>query len=389
LPASLPPPPAQLTLPFASTYNRAVPKVFRNVLWVCLASALIFFAGIRSASSQSPAAPPPTGAAATQTTPPSDVPQNPSAPTNPPSPVKQTPVISITTGAVHLVATVADRHHNLITDLEQSDFKVYEDDQPQKISFFGRETNLPLRIAVLLDTSNSIRPRLKFEQEAAIDFLSSVIRRGKDEAFLMTFDNEPEVIQDYTDNVDTLSRAIESQRAGGGTALRDAIYGATAKLVKAPLPPPPELQIRRVMVVISDGDDNLSDRSKSETLEAVERGEVAIYSISTSTDWLAVDTDQPKKYLKTPGDQVLEEFAELSGGRVFFPYKLDDLEESFQDIGAELRSQYFVAYAPSNPDFNGRFRKIRVEVDRKGLTVRTRKGYFAVAPGSSPGPAGQ
>jgi VWFA-related protein len=295
------------------------------------------------------------------------------------------PVISITSGAVHLVATVVDRHHNFVTDLDQNDFHVFEDEQPQKISFFGRETNLPLRIAVLLDTSNSIRPRLKFEQEAAIDFLNNVIRRGKDQAFLMTFDNEPDVIQDYTDNVDQLSRAIESQRAGGGTALRDAIYAATAKLAKAPLPPPPELQVRRVMVVISDGDDNLSDRSQSETLEAAERGEVAIYSISTSTDWLAIDTDQPKKYMKTRGDQVLEQFADLSGGRVFFPYKLDDLQESFQDIGAELRSQYFVAYAPTNAAWDGRYRKIRVDIDRKGLVVRTRKGYYAVAPGSSTG----
>jgi len=375
-----------LTLPFASTYNQDVPKGSRNARWVCLAGALIFFASIRSASSQSQSPTPPP--ASDQTAPPAAAPQNPPPPATP-NPSKQTPIISITTGAVHLVATVADRHHNLIKDLDQNDFKVFEDDQQQKITFFGRETNLPLRIAVLLDTSNSIRPRLKFEQEAAIDFLSNVIRRGKDQAFLMTFDNEPEVIQDYTDNVDTLSRAIESQRAGGGTALRDAIYAATAKLGKAPLPPPPERQIRRVMVVISDGDDNLSDRSKSETLEVVERGEVAIYSISTSTDWLAVDNgEQPKKYMKTPGDQVLEEFADLSGGRVFFPYKVDDLEESFQDIGAELRSQYFVAYAPNNPEFDGRYRRIRVEVDRKGLTVRTRKGYYAVAPSSS-GPTGQ
>jgi Ca-activated chloride channel family protein len=360
-----------------------VPKGLPNALWVWLAGALIFFAGIRSASPQAP----PASGTQSQTTPPSAAPQSPPANA---SPSKQTPIISITTGAVHLVATVADRHHNLITDLDQSDFKIYEDDQPQKISFFGRETNLPLRIAVLLDTSNSIRPRLKFEQEAAIDFLSNVIRRGTDQAFLMTFDNEPEVIQDYTDNVDILNRAIESQRAGGGTALRDAIYNATAKLAKAPLPPPPEVQVRRVMVVISDGDDNLSDHSKSDTLESVERGEVAIYAISTSTDWLAIDSDQPKKYMKTSGDQVLEEFSNLSGGRVFFPYKVDDLEESFQDIGAELRSQYFVAYAPSNADFNGRYRKIRVEVDRKGLVVRTRKGYYAVAPGSSPArPPGQ
>lgn len=338
------------------------------------------FMGVRAASAQEPAAPPPPSTG--QPTPLVNPSQNPPSPG---LPSKQMPVISITSGAVHLVATVVDRHHNFVTDLDQNDFHVFEDEQPQKISFFGRETNLPLRIAVLLDTSNSIRPRLKFEQEAAIDFLNNVIRRGKDQAFLMTFDNEPDVIQDYTDNVDQLSRAIESQRAGGGTALRDAIYAATAKLAKAPLPPPPELQVRRVMVVISDGDDNLSDRSQSETLEAAERGEVAIYSISTSTDWLAIDTDQPKKYMKTRGDQVLEQFADLSGGRVFFPYKLDDLQESFQDIGAELRSQYFVAYAPTNAAWDGRYRKIRVDIDRKGLVVRTRKGYYAVAPGSSTG----
>ena len=287
--------------------------------------------------------------------------------------------IKVSTELVHLVATVNDRHHKFITDLDQKDFQVLEDARPQRIQFFGRETDLPLRVGLLLDTSNSIRPRFRFEQDAAIDFLSNVVRRGKDLAFLVTFDNEPEVIQDFTDDVSELSEAIQKQRAGGGTALRDAVFLAAQKLEKAPLPSGPDPEVRRVIVVISDGEDNLSDHSQSETMEEVGRSEAAIYAISTSTDWLAIDSDRPDKYHKTYGDQILEQFSEQTGGRVFFPYKVDDLAESFQDIGTELRSQYFIAYAPDNPLSNGKYRKIQVEVDRKGYVVRTRKGYYASA----------
>ena len=308
---------------------------------------------------QSPAQPPPQTAS----------PQKPN----------QTPTMKVSIGLVHLVATVADRRHRFVTDLAQNDFRVLEDGRPQKIQFFGRETDLPLRIAVLLDTSNSIRPRFRFEQDAAIDFLSNVIRRGKDLAFLMTFDNEPQIIQDYTERLPELTEAIQRQRAGGGTALRDAIYEAADKLSNPPLPAGPNPQVRRVIVVISDGDDNLSDHAFSETIEMAERAEVAIYAISTSSDWLAPDADVSKKLEKTPGDKVLEQFAGQTGGRVFFPYKLDDLAESFQDIGNELRSQYFIAYAPENPVANGAYRTIRLEVNRKGLIVRTRKGYYASA----------
>jgi len=123
-----------------------------------------------------------------------------------------------------------------VTDLEQSDFKILEDNTPQDIRFFGRETDLPLRIGLLLDTSNSIRSRLSFEQEAAVDFLTKVIRRNTDMAFLMTFDNEPEIIQDYTGDLSVLTDVIRKQRAGGGTALHDAIYRASEKLSNPPLP---------------------------------------------------------------------------------------------------------------------------------------------------------
>jgi Ca-activated chloride channel homolog len=297
---------------------------------------------------------------------------------------KEPPKIVSTTGLVHLVATVMDRHHNFITDLEQGDFKVTEDGAPQEIRFFGRDTDLPLRIGLLLDTSNSIRPRLEFEQDAAIDFLSSVLRRNKDQAFLMTFDNEPEVIQDYTGDVSDLSSAIRKQRAGGGTALNDAIYRASEKLINPPFPTGQNPEVRRVLVVISDGDDNLSDHALSEALESAMRAEVAIYAISTNTDWISIDNpDKPSKYHYDPGDKVLQQFTDASGGRTFFPYKVDDLAQSFVDIGTELRSQYFIAYSPTNPLSNGRYRKIEVDAGRKGLIVRTKKGYYATAPASS------
>ena len=302
----------------------------------------------------------------------------------PPARQKQPPKIVSTTGLVHLVATVMDRHRNFVTNLNQSDFTVWEDGAPQKILFFGRDTDLPLRIGLLMDTSNSIRPRLAFEQDAAIDFLNSVIRLGKYYAFLMTFDNEPEVVQGFTDDVGELSDAIRRQRAGGGTALNDAIYMASERLMSAPLPRGLDPQVRRVLVVISDGDDDLSDHALSDALTEALRAGAAIYTISTNTDWISVDNpDQPRKYHLDPGDKILQELANESGGRPFFPYRVDDLEQSFVDIGTELRSQYYIAYSPTDPLSNGGYRKIQVGADRKGLVVRTKKGYYASAPSTT------
>ena len=298
---------------------------------------------------------------------------------NPPA-LKAPPPLTTTTGLVHLVVTVTDKHHQFITDLDKSDFKVIEQGQPQEIKFFGRETDLPLRIALLLDTSNSIRPRLEFEKDAAVDFLNKVIRRNKDLAFLMTFDNEPEIIQDYSGDLDALMTSIRAQRAGGGTALNDAIYMAAQKLLHAPLPKGPETEVRRVMVVISDGQDNLSDRAITDAIDASIKSEAAVFSVSTNTDWLAVDDQsKPTKYHLEAGDKVLEQFADQTGGHAFFPYRLDDLAQSFQDIGTELRSQYYIAYLPSSPPAVGSYRPIDVQTARKGLIVSTRKGYYGTA----------
>jgi Ca-activated chloride channel homolog len=340
-----------------------------------------------SAYGQQQPAPPPSAPRPAWTAPASQPPepgQKPSPAQNPGDAAqagqnKMPPIVS-TTGLVHLVATVTDRRHNFVTDLEQSDFKILEDNTPQDIRFFGRETDLPLRIGVLLDTSNSIRPRLAFEQDAAIDFLDGVIRRNKDMAFLMTFDNEPDVIQDYTGDLGLLTAAIRKQRAGGGTALNDAIYRASEKLLNPPAPNGPNPEVRRVIVVISDGDDNLSDHALSDAIESAIRAESAIYAISTNTDWLSISGDKPRKMHVEGGDKVLEEFSEQTGGRVFYPYKVEDLAQSFVDIGTELRSQYFIAYSPKDTESFGKYRKIEVQTDRKGLAVRTRKGYYSVAP---------
>jgi Ca-activated chloride channel family protein len=286
---------------------------------------------------------------------------------------------------VDVLFTVFNNKSKIVANLEKADFKVFDDNVPQEIRFFSRQTDLPLRVALLLDTSNSIRQRLQFEQQAATDFLFDVIRRDKDQAFLMTVDDNPEVIQPFTGDVAHLRDVIQRQRAGGGTALYDAIYKSCEELLHSPPPPagaPPDL--RRVLVVISDGDDNLSRHSRGEALDMAQRAGIVIYAISTSIDWIVTDQETNstksfnRKYQKDPGDQVLEEFATDSGGRVFFPYHVDDLAQSFQDIGEELRSQYSLGYVPAGRTADRKFHSIRIAVGTKGLQVHARKGYYAL-----------
>jgi Ca-activated chloride channel homolog len=329
---------------------------------VAVLSSVFVFAPRLAPAQQVPIPPPPQG----QT-------QNP-----PRAPGKH-----ITVGLVHLVAAVMDRRNKFVTDLTQNDFQVFEDGREQRITYFSTQANLPLRIGMLLDTSNSIRERLHFEQDAAIAFLYNVIRRGQDEAFVMTFDNEPEVVQDYTGDTSQLSEVIEKQNAGGGTALNDAIYAASERLMDAPTPSP-NPDIRRILVVISDGDDNLSDHALSDAVEMADRAGVSIYTISTNNDWVEVDTGNPTKLQYSEGDNILKELAAETGGRSFFPFRVDDLAQSFLDIGNELRSQYLIGYTPPYKEADGRFHRVDLRVLRKGLTVRSRKGYYATAPVTTP-----
>ena len=298
---------------------------------------------------------------------------------------QQQPTFVREVNLVDVLLTVLDRRNKLVPDLEKSDFKIGDDNVPQEIRFFSKQSDLPLRIGMLLDTSNSIRERIKFEQEAAVDFLYSVLRRGKDQAFAMTFDQEPQIIQAFTSDGGMLRDEINKTRAGGGTAVYDAIYEACAKQLSNPPRPPgdqPDV-VRRVMVLISDGDDNLSDHTRAEAIEMAQRTNVVIYTISTSTQWIQLSQTDPSKLANrkmhlTEGDEVLKALADETGGRAFFPYHIDDLNQSFQDIGDELRNQYTITYSPSNFIANGKYHKIKIEIpNHNGYQVRARKGYFA------------
>ena len=295
---------------------------------------------------------------------------------------------------VDVLFTVLNRRNKLVPDLEKDDFKVWDDKSPESIRYFSRQTDLPLRIGLLMDTSNSIRDRLKFEQDAATSFLFSVLRHSKDQAFVMTFDDEPAILQGFTDDAGRLRDEIVKTRAGGGTAVYDAIYDACQKELSHPPRPPgdqPDV-VRRVMILISDGDDNLSNHTRSEAIEMAQRYSVVIYTISTSTQWIQLSQTDPDKLANrkthlTEGDKILQDLADETGGRAFFPYHVDDLDQSFQDIGDELRNQYSIAYIPTHSQFDGKYHRIRIEVpEHKGYQVRARRGYFAKA--NIGGPAG-
>jgi len=329
-------------------------------------------------------------------------PQDP-APPQPPPPQAPAPQpqdqgkITQVVNLVDVLFTVLNRRNKLVPDLAENDFKIWDDKSPQAIRYFSRQTDLPLRIGLLMDTSNSIRDRLKFEQDALVSFLFSVLRHNKDQAFVMTFDDEPAVLQAFTDDAGRLRDEIVKTRAGGGTAVYDAIYTACQKELSHPPRPPgdqPDV-VRRVMILISDGDDNLSNHTRAEAIEMAQRYSVVIYTISTSTQWIQLSQTNPDKSANrkthlTEGDKILQDVAEETGGRAFFPYHVDDLDQSFQDIGDELRNQYSIAYIPNNYQLDGKYHRIRIEVpDHKGYQVRARRGYFAKAnSGTATNPSG-
>jgi len=290
--------------------------------------------------------------------------QAPSQTTRPVANPQQSDTLSVNVNLVDLLYTVADKKGKFITNLKKEDFRVYEDDKNQVVTNFTSETDLPLTIALLVDTSGSIRDKLRFEQEAAIEFFYSTLHRGKDKGMVISFDSGVDLLQDFTDNPETLADAVRKIRAGGGTSLYDAIYLAVnEKLANQPG--------RLVIILISDGDDNSSRISLTETLELAQRRNVAIYSISTNSAAYFGSKDQDR------GDKTLKRFSEETGGRPFFPEKIQELAVSFQEIGDELRSQYRLAYIPSNNKADGTFRKIRIDVANKNYKVKARTGYYA------------
>jgi len=258
-------------------------------------------------------------------------------PAKPTEPDQQTLRVNAT--LVNTVFTVADKNGKgkFITNLKETDFKIYEDDKIQKITNFSTETNLPLSIALLVDTSGSIRDKLILEQEAAIDFFYNTLKRGKDRASVISFDSGVDLLQNFTDDPETLANAIRKIRAGGGTSLYDAVYLAINGSPSVFPGLAKELtDRRRVIILISDGDDNSSRVSLTETLELAQRNNVIMYCISTNQSGYFSGKDQDR------GDRTLKKLSDGTGGKSSFPLKLADVGNDFRDIGEELRSQYTI-----------------------------------------------
>jgi VWFA-related protein len=279
------------------------------------------------------------------------------APTNP-------QVIKVPVYLVNVPLTVTDKKNRLVIMMTKDDFNLFEDGKPQPIEYFSRETDLALRIGILIDTSNSIRDRLRFEQQAATDFLSDTIRRGKDQAFVVGFDAESKLVQDYTDDVEKLANAIRGLQAGGVTSLYDSIYFSCKE--KLLFFPPPEPYLRRMIIVVSDGEDNRSEHTREEALAMAQRAEVTIFAISTN-----------RTGAEARGDKVLKRLAQETGGHAFFPFEANDLAEDFRAIGRDLRTQFLLSYTSTNTARDGTFRNISITPVDKSLHVRAKSGYFA------------
>ena len=265
---------------------------------------------------------------------------------------------------VNVLFIATDKHGKFVRDLNQADFSILDDHKPpQAILNFKRETDLPLHLGLLVDVSGSVNSRFDFEQTAATNFLQHSLRAGYDKAFVLGFNSHSQFVQDFTDNYSRLYWAVHRLQNGGGTALYDAIYRACKEKF---LKDHPDHPVRKAIIVVSDGEDNQSEVTKAQAIEMAQRAEVIVYAISTDDSGLVMR-----------GDKVLEQLAEATGGRAFFPFKMKDITHSFAAIEDELRSQYVVSYKPADFDADGRYRSIEISSLKKDLQVRARKGYFA------------
>jgi VWFA-related protein len=314
----------------------------------------------------SPAQPP---AAATQTTSPPAAPGQPNTPDQlqpregpPASPSN----ITVYSRIVDLIFTVTDHHGNFVTGLQQQNFGLLDDGRPpQRVVSFKQQTNLPLRVGIMMDTSSSIRQRFQFEQQAAIDFLLQVLHPD-DRAFVEGFDVQTDIAQDFTNRVDLLDTGISKLRPGGGTALFDSLYKTCRDQM---LTLQQTNDVRKAIVLVSDGDDDYSRSQESDAIKMCQRAETIVYTISTNTG--------PSK---DKGDDVLQNIADATGGQAFFPTRMEDVAVGFHNIEVELRSQYSLVYVPANFRQDGSFRTIYLQCLDSRYAVRAKKGYFAPKP---------
>ncbi len=354
--------------------NRAVGHI-GSLFLLCLVVAV---APLRAQTTSSPAN---TPAAVAQTTQPAadppaqapgTVPALAPAPTQTPSQSQPGPPpsggadIVVRVNEVNLIFTVTDKKGKFITGLKRENFGLLDDGRPPvAVLRFQQQTNLPLRVGIMLDTSSSIRQRFQFEQDSAVEFFLQILHLN-DRAFVEGFDIQTDLAQDFTNNVDLLNQGIRKLRPGGGTALFDALYKTCRDQM---LPLQETGAVRRAIVLVSDGDDNYSRVEESDAIKMCQRADTIVYSISTNIS--------PSK---DKGDDVLRQISEATGGQAFYPIKLEDVAIGFRNVEEELRSQYHLVYRPANLKMDGSFRTIYLQANDPRYKVRAQKGYFSPRP---------
>jgi Ca-activated chloride channel homolog len=267
--------------------------------------------------------------------------------------------------AVNLVFTVTDSRGRFVSNLPQSSLQLLDNHQPpQTVEYFQQQTNLPLRVGLLVDLSDSIRGRFKFEQDAASTFLKKVLRPGKDEALVVGFDSHVHVVHEMTGDVNKLSKAIHGMNSGGNTALYDAVIRASNKLKASGNG---EIT-RKAIVLISDGMDTASKSILNDAVLAAERAEVVVYVLSTNDL-------REAKYPK--GDAIMDLIAKPTGGHILQAREKEDLKHGFAEIEKALRSQYAMGYHPADFKSDGNFRAIEIIPEKPTMKVQCRRGYFA------------
>jgi VWFA-related protein len=266
---------------------------------------------------------------------------------------------------VNLTFTVTDHRGRFVNNLQQQDFALLDDQRaPAQVYSFTQQTNQPLRVGLVIDASTSIRARFKFEQQAATEFLLDILRPRTDRAFIMGFDVTSYVTQGFTNNPDLLETGLNRLKPGGGTALYDAVYKACRDQMLKGVPA--NAEVRKALILVSDGDDNQSRAYLDDAIKMCQRAETTIFTISTNTS--------PSR---ERGDDVLKKMASATGGAAFYPQRLEDIANEFHRVEEQLRSQYALAYKPADFRADGSFRTIYLTALRGGYVVQARTGYFA------------
>lgn len=301
-------------------------------------------------------------------------------PQNPPAP-QEPPTLKVSTDVVNVLAIVKDKKGHLIPDVNKEDFQVLEDNNPQEIRYFSKQTDTPLTLGILVDTSPSQERVLSIEQEEAKSFIGQVIK-PKDLAFVLHFDVEVELLQDFTSDKKMLSKAIDETVINGGgggvlpgtfptsagqgaTHLYDAVFLAATDLLKNEVG-------RKVIILLTDGEDQGSKEKLQTALEAAQRSDLIIYSIEVSDRMY-----YPARGMFYSGDSVLKKLSDDTGGRVIEVKANRDVSRAFQEIADELRTQYLLGYTPTNTRHNGAFRKLQVKVRNQDYKIQARHGYYA------------